>query len=110
VCELTRFSIILCDAHLEYPAKAYLGAIREQENLRQSGSTYFLGMEKLALLQRFCVTGHSPEKQADILVKELLKYRLLDIVALVYGMASESNSEERGKVPFVDKIVHHFSL
>jgi hypothetical protein len=76
--------------------------------LRQSGSTYFPGMERLTLLQRFCATGDFPEKQADILVKELLKYRLLDIVALVYDMASESNSKERGEVPFVDKIVHRF--
>ena len=82
--------------------------IREQERLRKSGSTYFTGMEKLTLLQRFCTTGDFPEKQADLLVKELLKYRLLDIVALVCDMASESNSEERGEVPFIDKIVHLF--
>jgi hypothetical protein len=82
--------------------------IREQENLRQSGSTCFTGMEKLTLLQRFCATGGFPGKHANTLVKELLKYRLLDIVALVYDVAMESNSKERGEVPFIDKIVHRF--
>jgi hypothetical protein len=86
----------------------YLGVIREQEKLCQSGSTYFAGMEKLMVLRRFCLAGDFPEKQADILVKEFLKYGLLDAVAFIFDTASESNSIERGEVPFVDKIVRIF--
>jgi hypothetical protein len=65
-------------------------------------------MEKLTVLRRFCLTGDFSEKQANILVKELLKYSLLDAVAFVFDTASESNSIERGEVPFVDKIVRLF--
>jgi hypothetical protein len=82
--------------------------VREQEKLCQSGSTYTTGMEKLMVLRRFCLTGDFPEKQADILVKEFLKYGLLDAAALVFDTASESNSIERGEVPFVVKIVGLF--
>ena len=105
MCELTHFQLFSVNA---YSAKVYLGVIREQEKLCQSGSTYFTGMEKLMVLQRFCLTGNFPEKQADILVKEFLKYSLLDVVAFVFGTASESNAKERGERPFVDKIVHLF--
>jgi hypothetical protein len=65
-------------------------------------------MEKSMVLRRFCLTGDFPEKKADILVKELLKYCLLDAVAFVFDTALERNSKEREEVPFVDKIVRLF--
>ena len=89
----------------ECSAQAYLGVIHEQENLCRSGSTYFSGMENLKILQTFCLTGNIP---GDALVKELLKYRLLDIVAFVFDTASESSIREKGVVPFIDKIVRLF--
>ena len=51
-----------------------------------------------------------PENKTDTLVKELLKYRLLDIVALVNGTASERKTRERETVPFVDRLVRLFSF
>ena len=82
-----------------------MGAIRQQEKLLQSGPTYFRGMNKVKALERFCVTGEVP---GDPVVKELLKYRLLDIVAFVYGAGSETNTKERTVIPFLDKIVCPF--
>ena len=60
----------------------------------------------MSLLQTFCLTGVMPAKEDETVVKELLKYRLLDIAAFVYGVGSEcSTVVERGKVPLVDKMV-----
>ena len=69
-------------------------------------SVYFLGIEKLNILHSFCLTGTVPENKTNTLVKELVKYRPLDIVALVNGTASERKMKERGRLPLVNKLVH----
>jgi hypothetical protein len=92
-------------AQLECSAQAYLSVIREQEQLYHSESAYFPGMAKMRLLHTFCLTGAVPPNEVDTLVKELVKYRLLDVVAFFCGTASESRKKERGIVPFVDKMV-----
>jgi len=55
-------------------------------------------------LQTFCASGDVP---GDPVVKEILKYRLLDIIAFIHDVASESNTKERKVVPFIEKIVRH---
>ena len=82
-----------------------MGAIRQQEKLLQSGPTHFPGMDKVKVFQMFCITGEVP---GNPVVKELLKYWLLDIVTFVYGAGSETNTKERMVIPFLEKIVHAF--
>ena len=82
-----------------------MGVICEQEQLNHSESVYFLGMTKMRLLHTFCLTSAVPPNEVDTLVKELVKYQLLDVVAFVCGTASESTKKEQGIVPFVDKMV-----
>ena len=65
----------------------------------------FPGMMKLKVLQNFCLASIVPPNEVDMLVKELLKYQLLDIAAFIYGTASEHCTNERGIVPFIDKMV-----
>ena len=92
-------------AQLQTAVKAYLNAIRKQEHLLHCSSTYFSGMERVKVLQTFCLTGTVSENQMDTFVKELLKYRLLDIVAFVRGAAPERTTIERGTVPLAEKLV-----
>ena len=84
--------------------KAYLPLICEDEK-KLHESVYFPGVEKLNILHSFCLTGTVPEHKVDTFVKELAKYRVLDIVALVTGTACERKTKERGRLPFVDKLV-----
>lgn len=86
-----------------------MAAIRQQEeNACSSSSTYSPWSEKLKLLQVFCSMGAVLPNQIDPLVKELMKYRLLDIFAFVHGTASETNTKAKGIVPFTDKLVRLF--
>lgn len=62
-------------------------------------------IENLKPLCSFCLNGIVPRNKIDVLVKELLKYRLLDIVALVLGKADEISTKGKGTIPFVDKLV-----
>jgi hypothetical protein len=89
--------------------QAYLSLICEHEN-KLHQSTYFPGIEKLNILRTFCLHGAVPEEKTEALVKELVKYRLLDIAALVHGTASERNIKERGTVPFLEKLVRRLAL
>jgi hypothetical protein len=88
--------------------KAYLGLVCErEESLHQSIQRRPPAIEKLRLLHSFCLTGDVPQTNVDTFVKDLLTYRLLDIVAYVHGMASEDNMKEKGSLPFIDKLVRH---
>ena len=86
---------------LERSGKAYLCLICEQEKSLYE-STYFPGVEKLRHLRSFCLTGNAPP---NIIAKELLKYRVLDIIALVHGKASEISTKGKGSMPLIDKLV-----
>jgi hypothetical protein len=89
--------------------ETYLTAIHQQEEeMCSSKSVYFPQFEKLKLLQAFCSMGTVPPNQIDALVKELMKYRLLDIFAFVHGMALETKTKAKGIVPFTDKLVRLF--
>src|ERR1700676_716816 len=86
-------------------AKKYLDAIiREESNpvLDQGG----------VLLRAFCADGSKPSnpgsKDYTRLVKELLKYRLLDIAAFVFKLGGCSKPQPRGnlRATTVQKLVH----
>jgi hypothetical protein len=80
------------------------GIIHEGKDLCHTRSTIcFPGMTKV--LQNFCLAGIVPLNEVNTLVKELLKYWLLDIAVFIYGMASECHTNERGIVPFINKMV-----
>jgi hypothetical protein len=81
-----------------------LGLVCKQEKDLHN-KIYFPTIEKLQLLHSFCHTGVVPQDDTDTFVKEVLKYRLLDIVAFVHGIASEGKTKEKGTVRFVDKLV-----
>jgi hypothetical protein len=84
--------------------KAYLALIRGQESSLYE-SVYFPGFDNLELLRSFCLTGEMPLKKFDGLVKELLKYRLLDVFAHVYEKSPEVNTIGRQSLPLLDKLV-----
>jgi hypothetical protein len=83
-----------------------LGVIHQQEKLLQSGPTYYFPrMDKVKAFQTFCITSEAP---GDVVVKELLKYRLCNIVTFVYGVGSETNTKQRTVIPFLETIVCPF--
>jgi hypothetical protein len=67
--------------------------------------------EGLKLLRRFCTTGRRPvpsdghNVEADLLAKELLCYRLLDVFAQVFGKGVQSLSVEWRAIPFINRLV-----
>jgi len=46
-----------------------------------------------------------PSDQQDSFVKELLKYRLLDVAALASGLVPQCHMKDRDALPFVEKLV-----
>ena len=73
--------------------------------------------ESLEILASFHKTGIKPtastsytSAQQDTWVKELLGYRLLDIMAQVYGMGVEERNKEKSLTPLNLKLVRHRSI
>jgi hypothetical protein len=60
------------------------------------------------VLREFCDGGIKPsghKKEADLLVKELLAYRLLDICAYLNRNGAQWVIKEKSTIPFVEKMV-----
>lgn len=83
--------------------QSYLSLIKEQERRFQL-SVHFEGMQKVELLHSFCISGFIPN-EGDTLIKELLKYRILDNFAHVYHISPKNTTRKKEAVPFVDKFV-----
>jgi len=73
--------------------------------------------ESLTTLASFCKTGIKPTAdssytpaQRDAWVKELLGYRLLDIMAQVYGIGVEERTKEKSLTPLNPKLVSRPSI
>jgi hypothetical protein len=66
-------------------------------------------MQKVELLHSFCTNGVIPN-ESDGLIKELLKYRVLDSFALVYNTSPKNTTRKKEAVPFVDKFVRLFMI
>jgi hypothetical protein len=93
----------------EHCTKAYLDLIRGQES-SLCKSTYCLGIESLKLINSSCLTSDVPQNKMDTVVKELLKYRLLDVAALIYDKAPNISTIGKGPIPFVEKLVRLFTF
>jgi hypothetical protein len=68
-----------------------------------------LSPESLQVLASFCRTGERPtaksSSQQDAWVKELLGYRLLDVMAQVHGVGVEEGTKEKSLTPLNSKLV-----
>lgn len=79
------------------------GAIEGIEEAYNGGRPPIEGLESLV---RFCETGEkSHTSNADLLTKELLHYRVLDMFAQVQGRGKENNSVEKSNVPHLHYLV-----
>lgn len=73
--------------------------------------------EPLQLLASFCKTGTKPtaadstytSTQQDAWVKELLGYRVLDVMAQVYGKGVEEGNKDKSLTPLNPKLVRGYT-
>jgi hypothetical protein len=62
--------------------------------------------ESLEVLASFCHTGERPSmKLQDPWVKELLGYRLLDVMAQFHGIGIEEGNKDKSLTPLTSKLV-----
>jgi hypothetical protein len=63
--------------------------------------------EGLLLLRQFCENGQSPLNGVDLVSKELLYYRIMDMFAQVNGRGMEHSARERSVVLKMVKLVSY---
>jgi hypothetical protein len=63
-------------------------------------------MESLELLVQFCRMGvEFHDSNADLFVKELLSYHVLDMFAQVHGKGKENNGVAKSNIPYLHYLV-----
>ena len=66
-------------------------------------------MEGLELLVQFCRMGvEFHDSSADLFIKELLSYHVLDMFAQVHGKEKENNGVAKSNIPYLHYLVGAF--